>query len=444
MISVSIYTDCMSQIDRIAELVSRTNQLNYTKIRSSKDELIKLISQENVSSGYVIASDKYGDYGVIGFYLIEDNKLKHFLFSCRTLGMGIEQYVYSQLNFPEYTLQGDVATKINKLECSPWINCNIKDTSNSETVEQKYQTKGVKVLMKGPCDMMQIFSFIREDKGCIDWEYTFVGDKGASIEQHNHTECIKEARNLNKRTIAEIAEELPFGDKLMFSDKIYEGNYDIVFLSMLTDGGLGLYQNTENGVVVAYGEYTKPLTDKNNWDGYINNYLPTGGATFTKEFLEDFTNKYVFLGRISVESVIENIKFIRSQLRNETLLVLLTGVEIPYLDNHLENYADRHIFNQELNAQLRKLVEQDKSIRMIEFGKYVTKQSDFFNNINHFVKPIYFHIARDMIEIIESVSGDKSSSELLKNTGHLYAIVALWKQKIYKFMKKDKFNKEKN
>ena len=36
---VEIHKDCVEQIDRIVELVGRTNQLNFTKLRSTKEEL---------------------------------------------------------------------------------------------------------------------------------------------------------------------------------------------------------------------------------------------------------------------------------------------------------------------------------------------------------------------------------------------------------------------
>ena len=47
------------------------------------------------------------------------------------------------------------------------------------------------------------------------------------------------------------------------------------------------------------------------------------------------------------------------------------------------------------------MVENTRGIRLIEFGNNVKKQSDFYNNINHFIKPIYYHIASEMIQIIK-------------------------------------------
>lgn len=97
-IRVSIAADCLLKIDRIHDLLERSNQLNFTKVRPSVDELRNLFEDKSVDCGYVSVKDNFGDYGIIGFYALQNNKLIHFCFSCRTLGMGIEQYVYIKLD----------------------------------------------------------------------------------------------------------------------------------------------------------------------------------------------------------------------------------------------------------------------------------------------------------------------------------------------------------
>lgn len=111
-IQVDIAYDCENHIDRIAELVLRSNQLNFTKVRSSADEIEALIEDPSVKTGYVHVSDRFGDYGIVGFFVLRDKKLEHFVFSCRTLNMGVEQYVYHTLNCPEITIVGEVASTL--------------------------------------------------------------------------------------------------------------------------------------------------------------------------------------------------------------------------------------------------------------------------------------------------------------------------------------------
>ena len=119
---VEIHKDCVEQIDRIVELVGRTNQLNFTKLRSTKEELLEQLNQCNVDAGYVTVRDNFGDYGIVGFYLIRNGKCVHFLFSCRTIGQGVEQYVYSTLRWPELEVVGPVVNQVERIPAPEWIN----------------------------------------------------------------------------------------------------------------------------------------------------------------------------------------------------------------------------------------------------------------------------------------------------------------------------------
>ena len=64
--------------------------------------------------GYVTVSDKFGDYGIVGFFAIENGWCEHFLFSCRTIGLGIEQYVYASLGWPALQVVGEVVKEVDK------------------------------------------------------------------------------------------------------------------------------------------------------------------------------------------------------------------------------------------------------------------------------------------------------------------------------------------
>ena len=180
-IRVAIHSDCANQIDRIADLVIRSNQLNYTKIRSSKDELAVLFADNTVDCGYVSVCDKFGDYGIVGFFAVQGARALHYVFSCRTLGMQVEQYVYMKLGCPTIEVSGEVVSPLSSDFLPPWIN---QETVQSET--QKQQKHSSKVLIKGPCDMSQMYAFLN---GCenITTEFTYTNADGIQTEGYNHT-----------------------------------------------------------------------------------------------------------------------------------------------------------------------------------------------------------------------------------------------------------------
>ena len=178
---VEIHYDCKSITDRLFELINRTNQLNFTKYRCTREELEALLDDETANCGYVTVKDNFGDYGVVGFFAIKNDKCIHFLFSCRTIGQGVEQWVYSTLGWPSLEVVGEVVNKVEKVEAPAWIN-----QCQNETHEfRSSHATDSKVLFKGPCDMEIMTSYLNVKSSII--ELTYVGEKHNSIEHHNHS-----------------------------------------------------------------------------------------------------------------------------------------------------------------------------------------------------------------------------------------------------------------
>lgn len=90
---------CIEFHDRIVELVNRSNTLNFTKSRMHVD-----FSDKNNGPYFhfnfprqnyaVFVWDKYGYYGLVGYIGSnwDSTEVEHFVFSCRILNMGIENY----------------------------------------------------------------------------------------------------------------------------------------------------------------------------------------------------------------------------------------------------------------------------------------------------------------------------------------------------------------
>jgi FkbH-like protein len=91
-ITVDDVTD--ADLDRAAQLCQRTNQFNLTTKRYSRDELAIHKASPESTLLLLRLSDRFGDYGVIGFCLAvnsgSDLYLDTFLMSCRALGRGVE------------------------------------------------------------------------------------------------------------------------------------------------------------------------------------------------------------------------------------------------------------------------------------------------------------------------------------------------------------------
>ncbi|MCC8170094.1 MAG: HAD-IIIC family phosphatase [Oscillospiraceae bacterium] len=401
-IHVEIHSDCKTEIDRIHELILRTNQLNFTKLRSTRDELEAILDDPNIKSGYITAGDKYGDYGIIGFFACRGKKALHFLFSCRTLGMGIEQYIYEQLGFPEIAIEGAVSAEIGADKPRvTWINQSAEPDSSSEI---SGINGSFRILMKGPCDLLQIFSFIKNED-IFDCEFTYTSEEkhslGVAIEGMNHTMQIVQSLTLSDNEKAEVC-SLPFCDSKMYPKSIYENEYGMIFISILTDVNLGMYKKIGGNQIFAFGEWLYPLTARANWDKYINKEVYTANCRFTREMLESFSKQYEFIGRMTPEMLVENLRFIRENIPRKTELVIMLGCETEFLANKLAAWTDRHNDHIRFNKAVREFAKDYDNITLFDVNEYISSQEDFSDSINHYKKRVYYLMAQRFTEMINS------------------------------------------
>ncbi len=389
-IKVVIDTQCAKNLDRVYELVHRTNQLNFTKIRSSREELEAIISDPSYSVGTVQVSDKYGDYGIVGFYAVKDGKAVHFAFSCRTLGMNVEQWIYAYLGFPKIDVIPDVATELKQGYCPDYINQNDKQNSSEKT-----QLNG-KVLFKGPCDLDQIFGFI-DDSRNIRSEFSYHSNVIGATVQYNHSITIVES-------VMKEHDAAPFTEPELYQTDLFDGAYNAVFISMLPDTTLGVYRNKKTGKQIVFGDYKYSLVDEQNWDKYLNGIYYTANFHFTREFLTEFASEYEYEGLISTYQYYENLCIIREHIPSETKLFFINGTELEFINNQNPAYADRHIVHRQFNAILKRLCDEYENTFVFDVNKYVTAQDDFRDSPNHYQRKVYYAMAEDIAKLINENS----------------------------------------
>lgn len=111
-IEVKPYKNEMSHLDRLSQLVMKTNQFNLTTKRYTREELYDMMINPKWDVYSFNVNDRFGDYGIVGVILIDKTedipKLDTFLMSCRIMGKWIENffidYVENQLLHENYQL----------------------------------------------------------------------------------------------------------------------------------------------------------------------------------------------------------------------------------------------------------------------------------------------------------------------------------------------------
>lgn len=406
-IMIMIGKDCLNKIDRIEELVGRTNQLNFTKKRSNREELLRMISSDWMDSGYIMVEDKYGDYGIVGFYCYnkQERRMEHFLFSCRILGMGVEQFVYNRIGCPEIDIVPPVAGILEKNVDVPWI----KERRGGEHITEPAEDKRIKILLKGPCDMSVIESYLIGGK--ITTEFNYVNLEGFITAGQNHSMHIWESVNCSEAEIKNILEEVPFITHGDFETLMFQKEYHIICYSLLPDCHAGLYRNKKTGLYISFGSVNFDLTDEDNRQGYIDGSIVNHAFPFTDEIIRDFSEAWEFVGTTPEDMVVRNLEYMYFNAPGEPVFVLLLGSEIEYEGENPEfaNHAKRH---REINERIKEFAVGKKRIRLVNMTDFIDSQEDYEDSINHFSRKVYYNLATAVCSCINNIFGKNENNDI--------------------------------
>jgi hypothetical protein len=385
-IQVEVCTDCQAVFDRLLEMIQRTNQLNFTKQHIDADQLRQVIADPTRECAYVKAQDRYGDYGIVGFYALAGRRLEQFLFSCRVLNMGVERWVYNRLGRPELRIVGEVSDDPLALPAPDWIR-SAEAAVAKRVAEPALNGKYPRVLLKGGCDLEQVIDFLGRQHGAITGEFNYVTTAGAPV----HVEHSEIIRRWNPELIARHADvyaRLPFFDEKSYRTQFLSRAHDVYVYSPLMDMSNGLYRHSGTEWVVPYGDFKLEITDEANWDWVLarNEFL-------SREFLVWFREQFSFEGCLSEAAFRDNLDWLCRLVPSDKQLILLNGAEIP-LPHRYEHSRDEH--HRRMNAVIEEVVAVHAHVDLCDVRRFAKLRGDVSNNIRHYRRGIYYQIADDL------------------------------------------------
>jgi FkbH-like protein len=391
-IRVQLGVDCVDEIDRIAELVDRTNQLNYTKRRLTPDELLTMFADSERESRFVRVVDRYGDYGICGFYSIHQGRLSDFLFSCRILHMGVEQWLYAHLGSPAIDIVGDVVSPVHSDRPVDWIALvGDSDVDRSAASGQAKTAQAPRrILIKGGCDLQVICDYLG---GSLDTEFSYVGSWGALVHSE-HTEILRRSTSDSAATNGAVIDRMPFVDRRAYSSKIFTStDYRVLVYSVLMDYTQGLYRLRGTDFIVPYGDFAQDITSREHWDSLEARF---GSIGFDRPFLEWFADQFEFQGGLDPTNFVDNIRWLAAELPSHAELVLFNGSEVA-----LPHDADRHLHHRTMNSALQDVVATIPNATVCDVRLFVTSADDVTDNLRHYRRGTYLKMAESLSELVE-------------------------------------------
>jgi hypothetical protein len=283
---------------------------------------------------------------------------------------------------------------------TPWIHVELYSKEGKayrEDIAVKKQD-GIKILLKGPCDLEALDSYLTG--GNVTKEFNYVNDKGFITTGQNHSMNIWQSGHMSQTQIAEMLQEVPFITMGDFDTALFEREYEVICYSLLTDCHAGLYRNKKNGGYISFGSRNYDLTDAQNWQGYIKGSIVNHLYPFTEEVLRKFSEAWEYVGATKTEDLERNLEYMYSHVKGQPLFILMLGSEMECEGND-EAFAGHAAFHREVNAMAREFAEGKENVRLVEATKYIRSQSDYADCIDHYSRNVYYEMAQELNKYIQ-------------------------------------------
>lgn len=385
--------------DRLYELTERTNQLNFTKNRMNKVELKALVDNYEIKTQLIRAEDNFGEYGVIGFYSLSGNDLIHFVFSCRIMNMGIEQFVYEYLNYPNLKIIGETASIVsknkNKIDYIKVINNNQIPIYTDESIEHVLtEDTKINIFALGACDLFHVIGYFSMPNQNLFYECNvFMGnERGVNV----GTEYIRSQIDMNEQEKSFCkAHFLNYARDNVFKSRIFENIWDYVILSFHDDMIYKIYEFKDNPNLRIIG----PSDQRSYGRMTVNIYgIHKSSNEYQKQWMEENFNEGYY---ISQQRFADNISLIANKIPIKTKIILITAPEMDFFtDNKPHNNEAREQIIK-INHVIRLFGQQfpDK-FAVVEMNEVVQSLADITNYIFHLKAHIAYNLFLKIIDII--------------------------------------------
>jgi FkbH-like protein len=403
-IIVEIEHNVEAHLDRVVELINRTNQLNFTKRRLSEDasvaraQILEQMKSFQKQAGLVKVRDKYGDYGFVGFYLLRAYKtslnLEHFCFSCRTLGMGVEAYVYQLIGRPPLKVAGDVLSDPIHAPQVNWINVQ---SDEDDAVKGGKKIPGF--YLRGGCDLQAIGHYATIVAKDIAGEYNT--QRGVMDVRLDHSLTSSLAVTGDYLRIMTDLEILGYRREDFESDVLNKKNPGAYLFSFGPDAWSGIYENIETGTLVPFHfggvpGFSDPTRIPEN---ERRNLIADPGMLAAVELL---SQKYKHRGTTSEAVFKKNLSEILAHLPGGSPIFILTQFE-EAIDGQKSPRTSA------LNGWVRDVAANFPNAHTLHIPDFVESADERLEQ-GHAVRSVYFRIFQKISDYLASSQGSESGA----------------------------------
>ena len=417
-VRVQIEYDVERYIDRAVELINRTNQLNFTKVRLSEDlvqaraELREQLHDTTRQSGLIRVIDKYGDYGFVGLYMVRNGvidqqngrlsqRLEHFCFSCRTLGMLVEAWVYEHLRRPEINIVGDVLTDVKTIYPIDWIRL---DSAGGQPVglEQKVFPE---IRVHGGCEANSIAHYLTAYAGRVDVTGNF--HAGVAFCRVNGSTLLLSACDRAGSAMKVEAESLGIPYNMLVMDYFGKAPAGTAFVlgAQLDVDGSYRYRHKQHG----WDILIEP-SGLNNLDlvSASEEQIVSGVSRLNIQNQEETSR--IIGAALHVHDNYERVAFSHeNDLRlamEEIFSRIPPGSKLALITNHTririsETEVKDAPWNSIYNAAIKAIAAPHSFVCVVSFQDHIQSEDEILIGGNHYDRMVFFRMAQAIIKKLE-------------------------------------------
>ncbi len=396
-IRVSIEHDLEPHLDRAIELINRTNQVNFTKLRLPEDpEAARAALRETLSAyatqaGILRVHDRYGDYGYCGLYVVSGGlmgrRLVHFCFSCRVMNMGVETWLYRLLDQPKLRVVGEVLSdpRDDTREID-WITAELPGTPTpAEGAEHVLDY----VYMRGACDMRAVMHYFTLVADTVHGDFNEV-ENGAMLGLH-HSVFARHAFEGVPPAAMRAFEALGYNETHFANNVpvLKPGGKAVWVMSFWAEAAMALYAHKATGLAVPAPIVpgVRKLADLTQ--------LEPGEGNAEPDIVEALRRDFTFLGRISEADYKYNIRTICRHAPPEVRVFFILANELKTNDagaaKQLRHVSDYNRWTGEAAAEFPNVV-------LLRISDFVAP-GEHGDNPNHFTRMVYFKLFQEIMRL---------------------------------------------
>jgi FkbH-like protein len=428
-ITVLVDPDIEANLDRAIELVNRTNQLNFTKLRLSDDraeaerELLRTTQRYCNQAGLIRVWDDYGDHGICGFYVVETGHhrkmLLHFCFSCRILGIGVEQWLYEKLGRPDITISGEVSSQLTDSSDIDWINQDIDGAlvfAEGYTGAASPSFAGVssalapEIRLRGGCELDAIGHYLRQEtpklvslNGSIECAFHVHRDETTNLGLFT--------AGMSEAVRAEVDAFELFGKD--YDQSLFEGAAPGTPFVLTTWGDINLpvYRHTtlgfEIGVTLWGGLRRRPdlagtdipdamesvwnlgTATESDLDRFLDQYvLRPDQQTQVRRIARLLRENYVFTGPVSFAALARNVETVLARIPRDCPAAIMLPNFRP---------GEDPFRLQMLHANIREVVRRFPNCFTVDPANVIADADGQEGNVDHLDRMEYYRIYQELI-----------------------------------------------